>query len=41
MKKSDNIKLIVENPPTKEHIKKRLEELSAFLSKEMSIKKPR
>jgi hypothetical protein len=38
MKKSDSIKLIVENPPTKEHIKKRLKELSDFLSKELSQK---
>jgi hypothetical protein len=38
MKKSTHIKLIVENPPTKEHIKIKLKELSAFLSKEMSKK---
>jgi hypothetical protein len=38
MKKTDNIMLIVENPPTQEHIKKKLNELSAFLSKELSQK---
>jgi hypothetical protein len=36
MKKYDNLKLIVENPPTKEQKQKRLKELSALLSKEMS-----
>ena len=36
MKKDSDIKLIVENPPTKEHIEKKLKELSEFLSKEIS-----
>ena len=38
MKKSDTIKIIVDNPPTKEHIEKKLKELSEFLSKELSRK---
>jgi hypothetical protein len=33
MKKDSDIKLIVENPPTKEHIEMKLKELSEFLSK--------
>jgi len=38
MKKSDNIKLVVENPPTEERKQKKLKELSDFLSKELSQK---
>jgi hypothetical protein len=38
MKKTDNINLIVENPPTEEHKQKKLKELSDFLSKELSQK---
>ena len=34
----NDIKVIVENPPTKEHIEKKLKELSEFLSKELSRK---
>jgi hypothetical protein len=38
MKKSEPIKVIVENPPTKEHVEKKLREVSEFLSKELSRK---
>ena len=38
MKKDNDIKLIVENPPTKEHVEKKLKEVSEFLSKELSRK---
>ena len=33
---NNDIKVIVENPPTKEHIEKKLKELGEFLSKELS-----
>jgi len=36
MMKQNDIKVIVANPPTKEHKERKLKELSAFLSKEMS-----
>ncbi|MCL2072217.1 MAG: hypothetical protein FWH07_08335 [Oscillospiraceae bacterium] len=39
MKKNNNIKLIVENPPTQEHKEKKLKELGEFLSKELSSKR--
>ena len=39
MKKDNDIKLIVVNPPTKEHKEKKLKELGEFLSKELSRKK--
>ena len=38
-KKDDSLKVIVLNPPTKEHIQIKLKELSAFLSREMSKSK--
>ena len=36
MKKDNDIKLIVENPPSREHIEKKLKEVSEFLSRELS-----
>ena len=38
MKKDNDLKVSVTNPPTVEHIKRKLKELSEFLSKEMSKK---
>ena len=36
MKENREIKLIVVNPPAKEHVQKKLKEVSNFLSKELS-----
>lgn len=39
MKRENTIKLIVVNPPAKEHVQKKLKEVSDFLSKELSKKR--
>jgi hypothetical protein len=38
MKKSDNITIIIDNPPTEKHVLKKLQDVSEFLSRELSRK---